>query len=142
MPRLVETAIHKTLNYFFYYRAGQWAKQNNGDEAIIMNHDDTVSETNTANLLLIRGTSAIVPVSPAALSGIMQAQIINCLKARGYEIVYEKTRLDHCLTADSVLATNSLMGAVPVLSINGEKTPVSPVLGHELNREMAVKFDT
>ncbi|MFO7886560.1 MAG: aminotransferase class IV, partial [Desulfobacteraceae bacterium] len=88
-----------------------------------------------------RGTTAVVPVSPTALNGIMQAQIINCLKARGYEIVYEKIRLENCLTADNVLITNSLMGVVSVLSINGEKTPVSPVLGHELNREMAVKFD-
>lgn len=135
-PRQVETASHKTLNYFFYYKAGQWAKRHNCDEALIMNPDDTVSETSTANILLIRGNTAIAPLSPTVLSGIMQARVLACLKTWGYQIIHEKVTLPQCLAADDLLLTNSLMGTVPVLSINGRKTASPSDLSRRLNAEL------
>ncbi|MDY6903272.1 MAG: aminodeoxychorismate synthase component I [Thermodesulfobacteriota bacterium] len=140
MPRQVETASHKTHNYFFYYRAGQWAKQNNGDEAIILNPDNTISETNTANLLLIKEKTVIVPRSRTVLKGIMQAQVLDCLASRGYKIVNRKTTVAQCLEADEALVTNSLMGIVPVLSIDGKKTGHPTDLARAVN-EMVIGPD-
>ena len=62
--RLTPLADHKTLNYLFYYRAGAWALQNGAHEALILNPDHSVSETNTANLLVVSGRTVIRPVSP------------------------------------------------------------------------------
>jgi len=68
-PRQTPLADHKTLNYLYYYQAGKWAKQQGAEEALILNPDGSVSETNTANLLLIDGKDKKVicaPISPCA----------------------------------------------------------------------------
>ena len=68
-PRQTPLAAHKTLNYLYYLQAGQWSRQNGFHEALILNPDGTVSETNTANLLLIFGREVIRPQSPAVQNG-------------------------------------------------------------------------
>ena len=49
-PRMTPLADHKTLNYLYYYQAGVWAREQGADEAVILNPDGTISETNTANI--------------------------------------------------------------------------------------------
>ncbi|MFZ1986604.1 MAG: aminodeoxychorismate synthase component I, partial [Desulfatitalea sp.] len=71
--RQTPLADHKTLNYLYYLRAGQWAQANGFDEALILNPDGTVSETNTAGLLIIQGREVIRPLSAAVLPGVMAA---------------------------------------------------------------------
>jgi len=135
-PRQVDTANHKTLNYFFYYRAGIWARQNSGDEAIIMNPDGTISETNTTNILLICGKKVVVPISQTVLNGIMQTEVQSLLKTWGYEVVQEKITLKTCLAADQILLTNSLMGAIQALTIDGQKTGSLSDLADRINQEV------
>nr|MDA3897942.1 aminodeoxychorismate synthase component I [Desulfobacteraceae bacterium] len=60
-PRQTPLADHKTLNYLYYYQAGKWASQQGADEALILNPDGSISETNTANIILIDGKKVICP---------------------------------------------------------------------------------
>ncbi len=119
-PRQTPLAGHKTLNYLYYFQAGQWARQQGRDEAIILNPDGSVSETNTANLLLLRDRAVILPVSGHVLPGIMQAAVRRRLLALGYHERMQRVVPADLFAADQVLATNSLMGAVPVLSVDGD----------------------
>lgn len=120
-PRQTPLADHKTLNYLYYYLAGRWANQQGADEALILNPDGSISETNTANILLIDGKIVNCPQSPHVLSGVMEKQVIQHLIEIGYQVESRKIMPEKMFSIDQVIMTNSLIGAVPVLSLDGKK---------------------
>ncbi len=136
-PRHTPLADHKTFNYLYYLQAGEWAHARGGDEALVLNPDGTVSETNTANLILIRGNMAEIPESDHVLPGIMNSAVIAWLTRNGYQV---RTRVLHpemlIFSADQVLLTNSLMGAVPVVSLDGQMLAPPSDLWKTINKEM------
>ncbi len=117
--RLTPLADHKTLNYLYYYRAGIWALENDAHEALILNADGSVSETNTANLLVVTGKTVINPSSPHVLPGVMQAAVMTWFSENGYLVTARPVMPDELFEADTVLLTNALVGAVPVISLDG-----------------------
>ena len=119
-PRHSPLADHKTLNYLYYYLAGKWAKKQGVDEALIMNTDGSVSETNTGNILLVSGKKVIRPVSPHVLPGIMEEEVCRLLLDWGYRVREEKVDPEGLFAANHIFVTNSLIGAVPVLGVDGK----------------------
>jgi len=117
-PRQSDLADHKTLNYLYYYLAGRWATEQGADEAIIMNPDHTVSETNTANIIVIKGHKVIRPLSPHCLPGIMENKVAELLLSWGFNLASIPLRQEDFFNADNVIITNSLIGAVPVLEVD------------------------
>jgi para-aminobenzoate synthetase component 1 len=136
--RLTSTADHKTMNYLYYYLAGKWAAARGKDEALIMNPVGTVSETNTASILLVSDRTVTAPLSPSALPGVTQKAALNFLAGRGYAIRQAAVTPAECLEAETVLLTNALMGAVPVLSIDGKKTGPDAGLCRDINRHLGI----
>ncbi|MBF0225288.1 MAG: aminodeoxychorismate synthase component I [Desulfobacterales bacterium] len=120
-PRFSRLAAHKTLNYLYYFLAGQWARDKGADEALIMNPCGTISETNTANILLIKNKTVILPISKYVLPGIMQEAVCALLKEWDFEIQKKKIKIKDLFSFEQILITNSLIGAVQVLKINGKK---------------------
>jgi para-aminobenzoate synthetase component 1 len=120
-------ADFKTLNYLFYLRAGAWARQNGAHEALILNPDGSLSETNTANLLVIRDQTVLRPFSPHVLPGVMERCACLELEARGFRIERKPMYPVDLYSADQVLLTNALMGVVPVLRL--DDTPVAEPTG-------------
>ncbi len=131
--RQTPLAAHKTLNYLYYYLSGQWARQNGADEALILNPDGSVSETNTANLLLISGRRVLRPQSEAVLPGVMAEAVCRQLTAWEYCIEPRIVQPADLLEADQLLATNGLMGAVPVIAVDGCQRPDGGDLWQRLN---------
>ena len=121
-PRETPLAAHKTLNYMYYLLAGKWAKKNGADEALVLNPDGTISETNTANILLVKNRSVILPRSSAVLPGIMQKEVVKLLERWGFTISTKKATPDDMLSHHMII-TNSLIGAVPVMSVDGKTLP-------------------
>ena len=117
--RQTPLAKHKTMNYLYYYLAGQWAHAQGFDEALILNPDDTVSETNTANLLLIKGKQVIQPSSPAALPGTMEKLVCQIFTSWDFNIESRPVKPAELFEDVQVIVTNSLVGALPVISIDG-----------------------
>lgn len=132
-PRQTPLADHKSLNYLYYLLAGQWAHAQGADEALILNPDGSVSETNSANILLRQGQTIVAPDSPHVLPGIMEKAVCEVCTTWGYKKTNRKVRLEDFFFADEVMITNSLMGAVPVLSINGKKLAPPTGLWREIN---------
>ncbi|MCK5096503.1 MAG: aminodeoxychorismate synthase component I, partial [Desulfobacteraceae bacterium] len=120
-PRLTPVADHKSLNYFYYYLAGLFAKENNKDEALILNPDMTISETNTCNIMIIKDNYVILPQSEYALKGVTINAAVNTLKSKGYEIKKKKLFFQDLLSHSNIILTNALMGAVPVIAIENNK---------------------
>jgi para-aminobenzoate synthetase component I len=132
-PRHTHLASHKTLNYMFYKLAGDWARQQGADEALILNLDRSVSETNTANLCSVFGNTACFPASEHALPGTMAAEVRRLLSQWGFAIEERRLTVEELLTADQVFLTNSLMGAVPAISLNDTKLNIDAALCDKLN---------
>jgi para-aminobenzoate synthetase component 1 len=134
--RQTPLAGHKTTNYLFYNLAGSWARDVGADEALILNPDGSVSETNSANLLFVQGRTIRVPASPHVLPGVMQGAVCRILTGLGYQVERLKLMPDAFFEADMVLCTNALMGAVPVVSLDGREVPYLPDLCHQVNAQV------
>jgi para-aminobenzoate synthetase component 1 len=131
--RHTHLASHKTLNYMFYKLAGDWARQHGADEALILNPDRSVSETNTANVCCVFGDTACFPASEHALPGTMAAEVRRLLPQWGFAVEERRLTLEDLLAADQVFLTNSLMGAVPVVALGDQKLGVAPALCERIN---------
>jgi para-aminobenzoate synthetase component 1 len=131
--RQTPLADHKTFNYLYYYLAGKWVQSQGADEALIINPDGTVSETNTANILLIKDKTVIKPVSNHVLPGIMQNVVCKLLAGWGLGIVDKEVRPKDLFKSDQIMITNSLIGVVPALRLDGEKLPNPSGLWQKVN---------
>ncbi|HEU5076192.1 MAG TPA: aminotransferase class IV, partial [Polyangiaceae bacterium] len=127
-------AADKTTNYMFYKLAGDWAKHQGADGALILNADGTVSETNAANLFCAVGGTLYCPVSPHVLPGVMAAAVRQLLARWGKRIEDRAISLDELKGADAVFVTNSLLGAAPVTHIDQRPISSSSALCERINR--------
>ena len=134
--RRTPLADHKTFNYLYSLQAGKWALEKGGDEALILNSDGTISETNTANLILICGNSAEIPDSDHVLPGVMQSAVAQWLSRNGYSIRRRPIPPKALFQADQVLLTNSLMGAVPAFRLDDRTLAPASDLWKIINQEM------
>ena len=135
-PRQSPLASHKSLNYLYYFLAGKWAANQGADEGLITNPDGTLSETNTANLILVTGKTAVLPESPHVLPGTMENRVAGILRDRGYNIQRMTVDYNDLFSYDDVLLTNALMGAVPALRVDGKKLKSSSEIWKEINEEV------
>jgi para-aminobenzoate synthetase component 1 len=108
------------MNYLYYYLAGRWAAEQGADEALILNPDESISESNSANVLLITDKRITRPVSPHVLAGIMEQKVCELLLSWGYREERKILRLEDLFSADNLLVTNSLIGALPVIVLDGK----------------------
>jgi para-aminobenzoate synthetase component 1 len=134
--RQSELAGHKSMNYQYYYLEGARARERGGDEALILNPDGSVSETNTANLLFVRDRSAVLPMSGHVLPGIMESRVKGLLMSWGYSVERRPVFPGELAGMGRVIATNALMGAVPVRSLDGVPLPEDDGLCGEINRHV------
>ncbi|MBU0993693.1 MAG: aminodeoxychorismate synthase component I [Proteobacteria bacterium] len=131
--RKTPLADHKSLNYLFYLQAGAYAKQNNADEALILNPDNSISETHTANIFLISGKHVTLPLSEHVLPGVMEKEVVKLLRSWNYMIERKKIYKDDLFLADQVIASNSLMGAVAVTHIDGAPLQSTRTISDKIN---------
>jgi para-aminobenzoate synthetase component 1 len=135
-PRQTPLATHKTMNYLFYYLAGKYAKSHGADEAVILNPDLSLSETNSGNILIVKGKVIVKPLSLHVLPGIMEKIVCGFLMNRGFRVVEEIMMPNDLYDADLVLICNSLMGAVPAMKFDNRDLNCSSGLWMEINRNV------
>jgi para-aminobenzoate synthetase component 1 len=135
-PRHSFLADYKSMNYQYYYLAGIEARKAGGDEALILNADGSVSETSTANLLVFRDGKVICPASPHVLEGVMEQAVLDLMGTRGYDVSRHPLFPADLSADDQILLTNSLMGAVPVLTVDGRRVADASALCASLNRAL------
>ncbi len=119
-PRQTPLADHKSLNYLYYFFAGKWAKRQGKDEALILNPDSSISETNSANIFFVNHYTKelLIPSSPHVLSGIMLKNVCDFLEKRGYIIKKMKISINQLNKDFKPYISNSLIGVVLVLEID------------------------
>jgi para-aminobenzoate synthetase component 1 len=134
--RQTPLADHKTMNYLLQRTAADWVKRHDADEAILLNADGTVSETNTANLFCRIDGRWVRPASGHVLPGTMEKALLELLAARGEAVETRSLSLEELRGARDVLVCNALMGVVPAISVDGHGVASDPVLCAHLQREL------
>jgi para-aminobenzoate synthetase component 1 len=135
-PRHTFLAGHKTLNYLFYDQAARFARENGGDEALILNFDQTVSETNTCNIMILQGRRIIVPVSDHVLPGVTQAAAVCELGKQGYVTHRQPVSVPELTSSANIILTNALMGAVPVDHVDGTRIVQEPGIWEQVHQAL------
>jgi para-aminobenzoate synthetase component I len=136
-PRSTPMADHKTLNYLYYERAGAYASSQKADEALILNPDFSVSETNTANIFAIHNKEIILPSSDHVLPGVTLNAVIDGLTRLNFTVSPQKLTARELASCPNIFVTNSLMDAVKVLHIDGEKIDHDNGMCEKINQILA-----
>lgn len=122
----------KTTSRIFYDAAGRKAAEHGADEAIILDSEGYVLETNTANIFAIKNKKVLIPPYSNRLPGVMEKNVLKILTDWGYSISEERIKTEDLFELSSVFITNALMGAVAVLSVNGIKINSDPDFAKKL----------
>jgi branched-chain amino acid aminotransferase/para-aminobenzoate synthetase component 1 len=116
---------HKSLNYLFYLAARQYALDRGAREALILEADGLVSEGAATSLVYLHQERYYTPASASALPGVTVTVLGRGLTARGLTLTARSTPLTQLQEAHGLWLANSLMGLMPVASINGTPMPLS-----------------
>ncbi len=108
---------HKSLNYLFYLAARQFALDQGAREAIILEVDGLVSEGAATSFLLAQDDAFFTPEAPSALPGVTVAVLTRALQRQGKNLERKTLQLSDLLKADGLWLVNSLMGVMPVSSL-------------------------
>ena len=116
---------HKSLNYLFYLAARQYALDQGAQEALILEAGGLVSEGAATSLVYLHQGQFYTPAAASALPGVTLAVLRRGLSARGQTLKARPTSLAQLQAADGLWLANSLMGLMPVASIDGTPLPIS-----------------
>jgi len=129
-------ADHKTTNYLLQRLAANHARDRHADEAILLNADGSVSETNTANLLCRIAGRFVRPASVHVLPGTMEQALLDLLASWGTPVETRALSVADLQAAECVLVTNALMGAVPATEIDGVALRTDEALCRRINEAL------
>jgi para-aminobenzoate synthetase component 1 len=124
------------MNYMFQRTAAKWAHAQQADEAVLLGADGSVSETNTANILCRIDGKLLRPLSEHLLPGTMEQAVCELLANWGVPIEQRRITVDDLKRAEHIIGTNAPMGAVPVVSIDGQAVAVDAGLCRRINDVM------
>lgn len=104
------------------------ARAAGADEALMLNTRGELACAAAANMFWIAQGRLFTPaLECGVLDGIMRARLIGAAQAVGVEIAEVAQGPDVLRVADAMLITSSLIGAVPVESLDGRRFAASPL---------------
>jgi branched-chain amino acid aminotransferase len=110
----------KTTSRILYQLSLQEAKNQGLDEAIILNNRGHITEGTRSNIFLVKGKEIFTPaLECGCLNGITRRVIFDLAGKNGLDIYEGKFTLQDLYRADEAFLTNSLMGIMPIASIEG-----------------------
>lgn len=136
IPRTDHFSEIKTTSRIFYDSAGKMAAENGADEAIILDNHGHVLETNTCNIILIRGKEVMIPPFSNRLAGIMEKNVLKILEDWGYSIKQDNFGIGDIYKSGGTYLTNALIGIVAVFSINGTEVSSDADFANSINIAM------
>jgi len=108
----------KTTNRILYELSFKEAALKGFDEAIILNNLGYVSEAARSNIFLVKDKDIFTPsLSCACLDGITRRVVFALAEKSKIKISEGKFRLKDLYSADECFLTNSLMGVMPLVSV-------------------------
>jgi branched-chain amino acid aminotransferase len=103
---------HIKSNSFLPYRlAAAWAKQNDCDDAIVLNASGRVADTSIANLFVVADGIIKTPaLSEGCVSGVMRKYLLQRCRKEGLPVMETTITPDELQYASEVFITNAIRG--------------------------------
>jgi branched-chain amino acid aminotransferase group I len=117
-PQCIDSKIHHN-NLINNILAKIEANAAGADDAIMLDVEGFVAETNATNLFLVKRGQLATPLAEHCLPGITRATVLELARANGIEAVERRVSLTEFYTADEVFTTGTMGELSPVLAIDG-----------------------
>ena len=102
---------YKLANAQLYVLASVYFKENQLDDALIKNENGNIIETTSSNLFISSNGVLYTPaLSEGCVGGIMRMQVINLAITNGMLVYENPIQIQHLLSADEIIITNSIKG--------------------------------
>lgn len=111
----------KTKNYLLNIQALRYARENNADEAILLNAHNRVCETSVANLFFVENGKIFTPsLTEGCVAGIMRQWLLEKLPQANFFVEETECSLSRLMNADEVFITNAVRWIQPLASIGNK----------------------
>lgn len=119
-PQCIDSKIHHN-NLINNILAKIEANLARVDDAVMLDLDGFVSETNATNIFFLRNREVITPFADSCLPGITRATVIKLCQDSGISIREKRISLSEMYTADECFVTGTMGELTPVLKIDGRR---------------------
>lgn len=119
-PQCVDSKIHHN-NLINNILAKIEANLAGVEDAVMLDVDGFVSETNATNIFFVRDSSIYTPFADSCLPGITRANVIKLARENDIEISEKRLTISEMYTSDEVFVTGSMGEVTPVLEIDGRR---------------------
>jgi branched-chain amino acid aminotransferase len=116
---------HKSLNYLFCLAARQYAVDRGGREGLLLEADGTVAEGSTAAILWQEQKHLFIPVAGSALASVTITVLKEVCRQTGVSLTAAPVTAAHLVSTQGVWLANSLIGLLPVASLDGQSLAIS-----------------
>uniref|UniRef100_A0A7C5EVN9 branched-chain-amino-acid transaminase n=1 Tax=Desulfobacca acetoxidans TaxID=60893 RepID=A0A7C5EVN9_9BACT len=131
---------HKSLNYLFYLAARQYALDRGAREALVLEADGLISEGAATSLVLLIKERFFTPLAPSALPGVTLAVLGRALQKKGELLEAVPLIPAQLEEVQALWLANSLMGLMPVASLDGRPLRRAPDAGRFLRNCLMAEF--
>ena len=119
-PQFLDSKIHHN-NLLNNILAKIEANHAGADDAVMLDAQGFVSETNATNMFLVRADALLTPHADSCLPGITRASVIRMSRSNGFEVVERNLSTSEFYTADEAFVTGTMGGLTPVLEVDGRQ---------------------
>jgi branched-subunit amino acid aminotransferase/4-amino-4-deoxychorismate lyase len=91
------------------------------DDAIMLDLNGFVSETNATNIFLIKREQVLTPHADSCLPGITRGVVIELARSAGIPMIERNISLSEVYTAAEVFTTGTMGELSPVLEVDGRR---------------------
>lgn len=142
-PSYMDPKIH-CCNQLNQIMAACEAIRQGADEAIMLDQNGYVAETNSTNLQMIKDGALILPTLDSQLPGITRKTMIQIAKEMGMEVQVRNVSVSEYYNADEVFICGTVGEVVPVKMIDGKKigTQISGPITEKFSQEYKKMTET
>lgn len=119
-PNLLDPKIH-SINQLNQVMASIEANQRNADEAIMLDINGFVAETNGTTIFMVKDGIVSTPTTKFILVGITRDIILNMAMENNYKVEERDISISEFYNADEVFICGTVGEIVPVREIDGRK---------------------
>lgn len=111
----------KSANYLNLLLAYQEARQNNYDEALLLNSNGFLAEATRANIFIVKDNCLITPsLDSGCLAGITRDTVFAIARKEKIEAIETEVRPVDLKKCDEAFLTNSLIEVMPLVAVDNE----------------------
>lgn len=135
----------KTGNAMLYVMAGLFARENDLDDALIVNNMDRIIEATSSNIFLYKNGSLYTPtLEDGCVDGIMRKQVMELASELNLNVFEGMLTMGNLLYADELFLTNSIRGICWVENFKEKvfTNEISARLTEQLNTRTRLKANS